>query len=83
MKGTKLWAGDCVRDAIKDGSGQLAMLKRIEKRARRSLKDLHRIVGQLDPAMKQEIADGCEQIIGILAPGAVRAFDDGKIIDGD
>ena len=59
------------------------MLKRIEKRAPRVLKDVRRIADQLDPAEKQEIADGCEQIIGILAPGAVRAFDDGKIIDGD
>ena len=77
MKGTKLWAGDCVRDAIKDGSVQLAMLKRIEKRAQRILKDLHRIVGQLDPAMKRAISDDCDQIISTLS-----GLDDGKTIEG-
>jgi len=54
------------RDAITDGSVQLAMLKRIEKRARRVLKDVRRIADQLDPAEKQEIADRCAQVISTL-----------------
>jgi hypothetical protein len=54
------------RDAIKDGSVELALIKRAEKGMRRALKDMQRIKDHLSPAMVQIIIDDNERIIGAL-----------------